>query len=148
MLGVSYAAPRLMSSVSTRRVSCPLDWPPLPRFGTELGRISYLTDRLNTLALRDPHVPSQAPSRLPGGGVLGLVDELSNFRPLLLQVGQVLFANLLIYLELFLRQVLLPCAHIGLPKAIVGVSKIGVKFKRQKVFRHGLGIFALVGVEI
>src|SRR6266853_4076885 len=61
---------------------------------------------------------------LPSGlRILSSIDELADFRALPVQVCEVLLAQLLVGLELFLSFVLFANLHLGLAKAIVCVRR-------------------------
>src|SRR5712692_9172173 len=53
-----------------------------------------------------------------GGGVFCGVDELADFGALLLNIGEVLFADFLVHLQLFLGALFVPGVHVGLAEAI------------------------------
>src|SRR5438445_1576649 len=87
-------------------------------------------------------------SRFRSGGILSRINKLPNFGALLVQVGEVLFAEPLIDLKLLLGAILFSGADISLAKTIVSVSKIGIELEGARILRDGLGVFILVGVEI
>src|SRR5439155_25391102 len=87
-------------------------------------------------------------SRFRSGGILSRINKLPNFGALLVQVGEVLFAEPLIDLKLPLGAILFSGADISLAKTIVSVSKIGIELEGARILRDGLGVFILVGVQI
>src|SRR6266576_205364 len=91
---------------------------------------------------------TRSESRFPAGGILRRINKLPNFGALLVQVGEVLFAEPPIHLELLLCTVLFAGANVSLAKTILSVSKIGIELKRADILRDGLGILILIGVEI
>ena len=91
---------------------------------------------------------TRSESRFRGWGILRRINKLPNFRSLLVEIGEVLFAEPLIHLELLLGAVLFAGANVSLAKTIVSVSKIGIELKRADILPDGLDIFILVGVEI
>src|SRR5438874_12291874 len=87
-------------------------------------------------------------SRFRSWGILSRINKLPNFGTLLVQVGEVLFAEPLIDLELLLGAILFASANVRLAETIVSVSKIGIEFKGPDILRDSLGVFILVGVQI
>jgi len=85
---------------------------------------------------------------LGGCGVFGGVNELPDFRPLSIEVGEVLRAKLLIHLQLVLGLILFAGADVGLAESIMSVGEIGVELEGALVVRDGLGVFGLIGIEI
>lgn len=65
-------------------------------------------------------------SRLGGGRAFGGVDELADFGALFVEVGEVLFAEALIDLELLLAAVFCAGADVGLAEPVVRVGKVGI----------------------
>src|ERR1700722_16276304 len=98
--------------------------------------------------MRIPLRVNRAQSWLARRAVLCAIDKLTDFRPLLFQILQVLLTNPLINLELLLRQRFLAGTNVGLPQTIVGVGKIGVQLEGPHILWNGLGILTLVGVKI
>src|SRR5208337_4445202 len=76
------------------------------------------------------------------------VHKLPNLRLLFVDLRQVPRADLLINLELLLSPILLAGVNVGLAEAVVRVREIGIVFESLQIFRNGLGILALVRVEI
>jgi len=86
---------------------------------------------------------------LPSGlRILSGIDELADFRALPVQVCEVLLAQFLVGLELFLSFVLFAHVHVGLAKTIVRVSRIGIYFESTLVFWNCIAIFVLIRIEI
>src|SRR6266850_1062975 len=76
------------------------------------------------------------------------INKLTNFRSLFVEIGQVLFTDSLIDLELLLGAAFFAGSNVRLPQAIVSVSEIGIESKRMQILGDGARIFVLVGVEI
>src|SRR5881398_2527649 len=91
---------------------------------------------------------TRSASRFRGGGILRRINKLPNFAALFVYVGEVLFAEPPIHLELLLGTVLFAGANVSLAQTIVSVSKIGIELKRADILRDGSGMLILVGVEI
>src|SRR5260221_774169 len=85
------------------------------------------------------------PSRLR---ILSSIDELADFRSLPVQVCEVLLAQFLVGLELFLSFVLFAHVHVGLAKTIVRVRQIGIYFESTLVLGNCNKIFVLIRIEI
>jgi hypothetical protein len=69
---------------------------------------------LRQKSLATHHSPLSSQSRFGGRGAFGGVDELADFGALFVEVGEVLFAEALIDLELLLGAVFCAGAHVGL----------------------------------
>src|SRR5438552_6332635 len=85
-------------------------------------------------------------SRFRSWGILSRINKLLDFGALLVQVGEVLFAEPLIDLKLLLGAILFSGADISLAKTIVSVSKIGIELDVARILRVGLGVCILVGI--
>src|SRR5260370_24058609 len=100
------------------------------------------------LSLPCPRRKSRTESRFRGRGILRRINKLPNFRSLFVEIGQVLFAESLIDLELLLGADFFAGSNVRLAQAIVSACAIGLDVRRASILRDGLGIFVLVGVEI
>ncbi len=83
------------------------------------------------------------PSRLC---ILGSIDELSDFRALLVQVGQVLLTQFLVRLELFLGFVLFAGMYVGLAKPIVRVGQVKIYFQRTLILGNRIWVLVFSGI--
>src|SRR5215467_4587666 len=59
-------------------------------------------------------------------GFLGRVHELADFSTLPIQVGELLFAQLLVGLELFLAMLFIAGADVSLPETVMGVGEVRI----------------------
>ena len=73
---------------------------------------------------------------------------MADFRSLPVEVGKMLRPEFLVHLELLLGQILFAHANVGLRQAVVDVGQVCIEFTRPQVFRDGLRVLSLVGVEI
>src|ERR1700722_17944935 len=86
--------------------------------------------------------------RIGGRRCLGRIDELLNLCSFLVDFGHVLCALLLVNVEFCLGAILLANMNIVLSQAVMGVWKVGIHLERLRIFRNGLRIFMLLGIEI
>jgi hypothetical protein len=118
MLSVSYAAQSLKSSISKKRPG-QSTFPPYERSAYS-DKSCLVFNRFVKYEGPDPpsaHLDSAdyTQSGLAGWIVLRRIDKLTNLRPLFLNIGKVLFSQLLIDFDLFLGRALLAGANISLP---------------------------------
>ena len=79
------------------------------------------------------------------GGLLG-VNELLNFRTLLVDLSQMLCSKLLINIKFLLCLILLSYVNIVRSQAIMRIGQVWVQFQRAQVLRDRFRILMLVGV--
>src|SRR5579884_2697667 len=75
-------------------------------------------------------------------------NELPDFRALAFQFCDVLLAYFLIYVELFLREILFAGSNISLAQPITRVHQVGIVLQRLGVFGDRFSVFLLVRVEV
>src|SRR5882724_5986014 len=92
-----------------------------------------------------PPSEDRSESWFRSGGILGRINKLPNFRALLVEIGEVLFAEPLINLKLLLGAVIFTGANVSLAETVVRVGKIGIELKGPDILRDGLGIIILLG---
>src|ERR1700680_1969550 len=130
-------------------MAVPGGYRPRERPGAKYGPFPQIRKGAAAGALSSNRLPLAGYRRLLRfGGVFCGVNELADLRTLLIQISEVLLAQLLVNLDLLLRAVFVAGAHVGLAKPIVRVGQIGIQLQRALVFRNGVGVLALLGVEI
>ena len=67
---------------------------------------------------------------------------------MLVEIGQVLFADFLVDLELLLGADFFAGSNVRLAQPVMSVGKIGIEFERAQILRDSIRIFVLIGEEI